>query len=510
MPKKSQSSASQLVLTSSDDVDIIRFEKNLLKIGFFSAQNGTSRTKRSISTITYDHDEGSRETASTEIECAMGLPSTPCRDKYMAMLKIASEQSGPFGKITNPIRFSGYRMRKELRLAKSGFIYEDINTWGQRMTKSTITSSRVIYLTKGRRYANKTLNVFQSFQRVGFEEGRERTELYEVVLSDWLLENQNANYALAQDFHTYKMLKRPIAKGIFGSLHFWFNGSKGQVVSRDYRELCVLLDIQVYTHLSKIKLSIGPALDELKAHSCISAWDIQPMSTKDGFKVMLWPGKVVLRSLRIDSPAAARLADPASQADDPAKTAPAGAESPETLRALVDFGITRKMAQQLAEKHDATRILDAIEYVEYLKKNDKEGRILTKTGLLVEFLREEMTIPPEFVTKRTRESLAEDQRQMIAEKQRIDDLNFAYDEWRREAVNAEVRSRYPGSELDKKLAEVVKERSRIDPNFIRAPRAQWPVLAAQIIKQEIREEGEWPSFETWCQTHSQINLFETK
>jgi hypothetical protein len=510
MSKKNQPSASQLVLTSHDDVDLIRFEKNLLKIGFFSAQDGTSRTKRTISTITYDHDEGSRETASTEIECSVGLPSTPCRDKYMAMLKIASEQSGPFGQITNPIRFSGYRMRKELRLAKSGLFYEDINAWGQRMVKSTITSSRVIYLTKGRRYANKTLNIFQSFQRVGYEEGRERTELYEVVLSDWLLENQNANYALAQDFHTYKMLKRPIAKGIFGSLHFWFNGSKGQVVSRDYRELCVLLDIQVYNYLSKIKLSIGPALDELKSLSCISAWEIQPMSTKDGFKVMLWPGKVVLRSLRLEPPASPQLAAGPTPSANPESKSLDGAESPEALRALIDFGITRKVAQRLVEKHEGAKILDMIEYWEYRSQNDKNGRMLTKTGLLVNSLDENMPIPPEFVTKRMRESMAEDHRQAAAERQRIDDLNFAYDEWRREAVDTEIASRYPGSELGKKLAEVAKQRSRSDPNFIRAPRDQWPKLAEQIIKQEIREECEWPSFETWCQSHAQINLFDAK
>ena len=146
------------------------------------------------------------------------------------------------------------------------------------------------------------IHVFESFQRVGKQSGSARSEEFEVVLAEWLLDNLNTNYAISEDFVAYRQLKRPTAKGIFGPLHLWFKASQGRAVEKDYRQLCMLLGIQPYAYLSKIKSTMGKALDELVTVRYLSRWDVQPMSSKDGYKIVLWPGEDLLRSLALSAP----------------------------------------------------------------------------------------------------------------------------------------------------------------------------------------------------------------
>ncbi len=61
----------------------------------------------------------------------LGLPSTTDRDKFIALLKIISEERDRTGAITNPIRFSGYRLITELGIARNGENYEENLTLGQ-------------------------------------------------------------------------------------------------------------------------------------------------------------------------------------------------------------------------------------------------------------------------------------------------------------------------------------------------------------------------------------------
>ena len=128
-------------------------------------------------------------------------------------------------------------------------------------------------------------------------DGTERQENYEVVLEDWLLENLNQRYVIPEDFNAYKQLTRPTAKGIFGNLHLWFHANQGRPVEKDYSELCNLLNVQAYPHLSKIKSTMGLALNELVTIQYLSKWDVQKMSSKVGYKVVMTPGEELLAVL---------------------------------------------------------------------------------------------------------------------------------------------------------------------------------------------------------------------
>ncbi len=56
-------------------------------------------------------------------------------------------------------------------------------------------------------------------------ENTNRTDLFEVELEDWLLENLNESYVVPEDFNIYRKLVRPTAKGIFVYLYLWFFAS---------------------------------------------------------------------------------------------------------------------------------------------------------------------------------------------------------------------------------------------------------------------------------------------
>jgi hypothetical protein len=172
------------------------------------------------------------------------------------------------------------------------------------MTDTTITSEKVVYRAAKKVYSDEVLHVFRSFKSTGESNlnGSDRQEHYEVMLEDWLIENLNQRYVIPEDFNAYKMLTRPTAKGIFGNLHLWFHASQGRTVEKDYAELCNLLNVQVYPHLSKIRSTMGLALNELVNIKYLDKWDVQPMSSKDGYKIVLSPGPALMRVLRESYP----------------------------------------------------------------------------------------------------------------------------------------------------------------------------------------------------------------
>ena len=516
------STPTHIITTQSDilpfaDVDSIRFERNLLQIGFFAAdekRKGNPATKRRIET-TINRD-GKRIVAAIEFEGTRGLPSTADRDKFMAFLKIADEQRLRHGCITNPIRFTGYRLLKELGIATAGSNYEDIKEWGERMAVTTITSRQVIFFAQTKRYANKLIHVFETFQRVGKQSGTGRSDEYEVTLASWLLDNLNASYVYVEDFAPYKKLRRPIAKAIFGLLHWWFASSNGHPIEKDYQQLCLLLGIQAYQQPSRIRLSIGRALDELISVQYLSRWDIQLMSSKVGYKVMLWPGQDILRSLSLATPKLQppkrvdqTLASTSSVSADADKDNGLSMEAEQALAELLTFGIAPRKAEQLVKQYDPGNILDVVEYVSSQATADKNGRIQNPAGLLIYYLQDDVPIPADFVTSRKRRIREAARRRDAEQRQYHLDLELEFDTWRAQKVDDELAVLYPGAELENKIAEVVEQRSKSDKYFMRIPLAQRTVVARQVLAKEVREQIALPTFEEWCTTHAQYNLFTT-
>ena len=483
-------------------VDLIRFEKNLLQMGFFGAhdtRHNNQATRRIEQTVNRD---GQKIKVSAEFRSSQefGLPSTSDRDKYIAFMRIAMEEKVRYGYLMNPIRFSGYRLLKELGLSFSGENYEDINRWGQRMADTTITSEQVIYLAARKKYANKTVHVFRSFTRAGQSklDDTGRTESYEVVLEDWLLENLNQSYVVPEDFNAYRKLKRPTAKGIFGYLHLWFHASHGRQIEKDYGELCLLLNIPAYRHRSKIRDTMGRSLDELISVGYLSEWDIRPMVTKEGYKLVLLPGDELLHVLAISQRKQLLNEKPSLDVTSDEQAA---------MQALLDRGVSPAKATTLARTYDPLGIIDQIEYAEFLISQDKRRKFDNPAGFIIYSVENSVPVPTNFVTSRKRKEQEQRARVELEEQAKAFACAQEYEAWYDQQVNTEVSRRFPEAVLTSKIKQLIRERGRSDERFGRMLPEQQKAMALQLLRAEVRTEMALPSFEDWQRSCDQMPLF---
>lgn len=512
MKRKAATEAVQTTIALPEAIDLIRFEKNLLQIGFFSAHDKRSAApdlSRRIEQVV--NRDGKKIKVSAEFRSTLGLPSTADRDKYMAFMKIAMERKKFEGQLTNPIRFSGYSMLKALGVSDSGANYEDLNEWGMRMADTTITSEQIIYSSSRRKFMNKTVHVFRSFTRVGESDhdGTNQTVQFAVELEDWLLENVNQSYVVPEDFTQYRKLVRPTAKGIFVYLYVWFFASRGKDVEKDYGELCALLNVRCYQHASKIRETMGLSLDDLVQIGYLKKWDIRPMSTKKGFKLVLSPGRAILdviastqrRQLEVDS-------------EDRPQTLSEGEE--QVRHALQMRGVAEEKAAALARSSDSASIQDRLEYLDAEIARDGGRRLKNPAGFIVAFLESNKPVPSTFESRSRREARAwmeaqEDARQDVELAAEVAQLEMMqrYEDWRLEQAQASLAAFTP-SELEQLLNELktrLTRDRRVASHLERLSAGERRGELMRQLRRQLAEELPLPCFEDWCGGQGQQTLF---
>jgi hypothetical protein len=364
------------------------------------------------------------------------------------------------------------------------------------MADTSITSEQVIYLAAKKKYANKTVHVFRSFTRAGQSHlnGSGKTEAFEVVLEDWLLENLNQSYVVPEDFNAYRKLKRPTAKGVFGYLHLWFHASQGRDVEKDYGELCLLLNIPAYRHLSKIRETMGRSLDELTGIGYLSQWGVKPMMSKSGYKLLLTPGEEVLRVLAITQK------KQLSSARSPELSVPTESQRA-VLEALVSRGVSRTKAAALAQTASPQSIQEQIDYWESLLKQGGRKKIKSPAGFLIYLIENQLAPLPGGLDSSDRPPAE------FSPSMESPSPAHQYEAFVEQKVEEELKARYPGRELAKRVKAMMKEH-RVHEEVLEAFHpAQQDVLAEQLLRQEIRRELTLPTFEQWQRQRKQFALF---
>jgi hypothetical protein len=483
-----------------EEVDMVRVEKSLHSLGFF-ASTTSKAISRTILQV-FRRPDGQRIHAKAVIEGipSLGLPTTADRDKYMAFMKIALDQREFQGQVTNPIRFSGADMIKLLRLRKGGFHYDEINDWCKRMVATTIMSEASIFLADRRQYATDTFHVFDRVVLFGEElSDGTRSELYQVYLSEWQLTNLNQGYLLPLDFNAYLKLKRDISKALFGHLSVWFYASRGQTIEKRYPDLCQLLNIRAYPHLSKARSVLAPSLDELVEIEYLSSWELTRTARGADFKLTVAPGKRLLSVPNF------------SAVVNPEARAALEARLPEWVGALIQRGVAERKARQLAlDVDDEQPVLDQIEYAEHLIQQDQRGRgkISNPAGFLVWAVENNLSIPPDFETsskrrlREAREEAASDQRLRRMQ------LHNEYDAYAEQQVSRHLDAQYSAERLEAALREQMKAIRREQPEwFARVPEATRREIAMGRLRSAVRASLPLPAFERWVTLHSQQKLF---
>ncbi len=508
---RSQTHKIQMTIALPEAIDLVRFEKNLLQIGFFSAHDPRSKGHDLSRRIEqWVNRDGKKIRASAEFRSTLGLPSTSDRDKYMAFMKIAMERKIAEGELTNPIRFSGYSMLKALGLSDSGANYEDLNQWGMRMADTTITSEQIIYSSSRKKFMNKTVHVFRSFTRVGESDvnGGNQVVQFAVELEDWLLENVNQSYVVPEDFTQYRKLVRPTAKGIFVYLYVWFYASRGKEVEKDYAELCALLNVRCYQHASKIKETMGLSLDDLIKIGYLASWDVRPMSSKKGFKLVLLPGREILRVI-----ANTQRRQLASTGEKPSLTGPQDG----VLQQLTQRGVDEKKATMLSQIADPPVLIEQLEYLDHEIARDRGKRIKNPAGFIIAFIEGGRAVPHTFESSRKRE---ERRLQLQEARSRAEtdaraaqaeiDLRSRYYNWCLERASEAIKETYDEQRLDARLKVMRSEMSKdkqIERFFAISSAAERKEALMKVLRKEIVRELNLPQFEDWAIEHGQGMLF---
>ncbi len=483
-----------------EEVDLVRVEKSLHSLGFF-ASTAKREVSRTIVQV-YRRPDGQKIQAKAVIEGipSLGLPTTADRDKYMAFMKIALDQREFQGQLTEPIRFTGSDMIKLLRLRKGGFHYDEINDWCKRMVATTIMSEACIFLADRKQYATDIFHVFDRVVLIGEElHDGTRSEFYQVYLSQWQLTNLNQGYLLPLDFNAYLKLKRDIAKALFGHLSVWFYASRGQPVEKKYGDLCQLLNIRAYPHISKARSVLAPSLGELASIGYLSSWELLRTARGLDFKLTLSPGKRLL-----SLPNFSNVVNPEARAALEAKL-------PSWVPELVSRGVAEKKARQLAlDVSDNQPVLDQIEYGEHLIQQDRRnrGKISNPAGFLIWAIETNLSVPVDFETSvklkaRQREQSINDKHRHRLYQQEQDFIAFCISQ-----VEMAIRSRYSDQQLEQAIREQMKGVKREQPEwFMRSSDSMRREVAFGRLKTTIRESLKLPTFECWSKNDLQQKLF---
>ncbi len=483
-----------------EQVDLVRVEKSLHSLGFF-ASTANRQISRTIVQI-FRRSDGHKIQAKAVIEGipSLGLPTTADRDKYMAFMKIALDQREFQGQLTNPIRFSGADMIKLLRLRKGGFHYDEINDWCKRMVATTIMSEASIFMADRRQYATDTFHVFDRVVLVGEElHDDTRSEFYQVYLSQWQLTNLNQGYLLPLDFNAYLKLKRDIAKALFGHLSVWFYASRGQNIEKKYPDLCQLLNVRAYPHLSKARSVLEPSMAELTEIGYLSSWELVRTTRGTDFKLTLSPGKRLLSLPNFSSVV------------NPEARAALEARLPSWVGELVERGVAERKARQLSlDITEEQPVSDQIEYAEYLIQQDRRGRgkISNPAGFFIWAIENNLAVPGEFETTRKRR-LREAQEQADSDQYfRMLQLQNDYDEFSQDQIGKRLVCDYPADRLETVLREHMKVIKSEQPEwFARVTEGTRREVALGRLKSAIRDGLNLPSFECWSKRDLQQRLF---
>jgi len=277
--------------------EFIKIEKNLASLGFFTPSSKRIKTAKK-KTITFTKNiDGKKVEARANIlpSAEYGLPITADQDKYLALQKIITDIRQRNGEVKNPIGFTSAELLRILgRRVTAGKNYDDIAEWLRRMTLTGISSEGTVYFAGRKIWAKDTFHVFERSVSFGAEmpDGQAAERNY-VWLSEWQLENINNNYLLPVDLDTYRQLKNHIAKTIVPLLQIWLSATREEgFFEKPYDELCQILNISRYRHLSKIQEKLAPSLNELKSCGYLADWRIEKIKdTPASYKVIFYHGE---------------------------------------------------------------------------------------------------------------------------------------------------------------------------------------------------------------------------
>jgi hypothetical protein len=379
-------------------------------------------------------------------------------------------------------------MLRILGKTKSGKCYDEIDEWMTRMTATTIHA--VVYLAGRKVWVNDTFHVFDRAVSMGRELPNGRiADLNFVWFSEWQLENINARYQYPVDLHTYFQLRNHIAKALVPLLQVWLHASKRRGrFEKTYSDLCRLLNITEYAHLSKIKLGLGPSLDELVKHAYLASWSIERAPDRQDFKIVFTHGPKFFSDHQ--------LLHRNNQ------SAIGGSANGALLAELATRGIREDQARKLLASLPTDQpVLDQLEYGDYLIRTSPQSCFRNPPGFYVYLLREGLTPPPGFETSRMRQ-----QRELTAAAAMTDELErlkkeISYEEYRQRTVQQHLDETWSAEQLRQAIDENIRDVKAHFPEASRWPASNIEELALQRLRSKLAAQLDLLTFDAFYEKH---------
>ncbi len=484
--------AELLPVPKRDRQDIVRIEKNLNSFGFFTPSHKRldGMTEKSVTIFVRDQGGQRSEARATILPSAkLGLPTTADQDKYYAFQKIVEQIRQREGRIANPIGFTSAQMLKILTRKKSGQSYKEIQEWLERMTLTGIRSEGVVYLAGAKKYARDTFTVFSRTVTVGevMPDGKTADQNY-VWLTEWQIENLNASYVLPIDYDIYRSLRLNISKGLVPLIQIWFYAARRNTsvyIEKRYSELCEILSIRRYPHLSKIKEILSPSLDELKSHRVLQFWDIEKTVDGSDYKIILVPGERFLSENR------------AKLASKDAKESFTDPRLETFLRAMIDRGIREERARKiLLDLPGEQEVVDQLEYGDYevARREGTAQKIVNPAGFYIYLVETGFPVPLWFETTRKRElkrmAAAKEEAVRGQEAERFlkaEKVKDEYLQYRDREVDHYLRIKFGEEEVDRMVKAAKAALARERPE-LRLPEPAASEFALRRVRAQVAEE----------------------
>jgi hypothetical protein len=277
--------------------DLLRVEKELFPLGFFTPKKKTNKQAREkVIRFTRRNPEKGGRPLEVEIRIiaggTYGLPTVADQDKYMALQAIIQRKLRRRESI-NPVTFKSVEILRELGVTKGGKTNEEVGEWLHRMF---VTSVFKIVREQGEKGRGAEENMRPFKRRIAYndllEDGTRAVENY-VWLDDCLLSSFLENRLINFDLQRYLRLKGTISKALAVHLHVWMYAARESgTFEKLYGHLCQLLGIDNYARvgLSRVMQQLGPHFDELRRLDFISGATVEKARTAADFKVVLKPG----------------------------------------------------------------------------------------------------------------------------------------------------------------------------------------------------------------------------
>lgn len=449
--------------------DFIEVEKNIIALGFFTPSSSRILTdkKKTISTVRYVNGEKLESIAAILPSAYYGLPVTADQDKYFALQKIIQTHRRQTGVVPHPVGFTSAQLLRILGLKKNGKNYDDIAEWMKRMTATTISAT--VYIAGRKAWVEDTFHVFERAVVKGMELANGKVaDMNYVWLAAWQRDNTAANYQLPIDFETYCRLRNHIAKALVPLLQVWlYTTLRTGRFEKSYTDLCQLLNVRQYEHLSKIKEVLGPSLDELVAAGYLATWSIEPRTLVNDFKLSVTHGPKFYRDRALRS--ALERSDATTG----------------ILEQLARRGVSDAVARQLlASIPDDQPVADQIEWGDHLIQTSRSGTFRNPAGFYVYLLRNAILPPKEFETTRRRDTRQQLLTSVSSASLENLQLENEYAEYRLHNVETTRQRKYPGELLRRKIAELRAEICSQTPEA-----GNWlPVRLEELALQKLNAE----------------------